>query len=1004
MTITPTIWAPEFLVNIGVTTGTQSTPDVTALDNGDFLVVWTDNTNNVDGSPGSDIIGQRYDPLGQRIGGPIQMNGTFRADNEVRPVVSALAGGGWVVVYIDDEGTGTHQGVRFSLFNASGQNVGDRTVESALEANQAVSNLSVTTLNDGSFVVGFELQTSGLFGSSFRIDMERYSANGSFLNDLVGDRNDGNQQLAIGVLAAGEAIEVLARPIGAFSASSVHAAYLIPGSLPGLAGATFTAATDVTFQQPQVAGLVSQGSTDTRRAVIVWSSDSGAFDDIMFGIDDFGSVIKDQTFVTNNTANRVEPKVVALLDGGFFIGWTNQTAGSMEGQRFNRFGTEVGQQMTLAAGGDVRSLELDLTGDGRILVTWSEAGDIRSLILDPRLGPLTGTNGTDVLVASNVQSTISGLGGQDTLIGSNSNDTLFGGLGNDLIRGRDDNDRIDGGSGNDTLRGDNGDDTFIGGSGADRHEGGEGRDTMDYAGSLAIRVDLSANSGSGGNAEGDTFFGIERVNGSGVSDLITGDGSVNILRGLAGLDTLNGAGGNDTLEGGDADDVLSGGAGADSLFGGNGRDTADYRSSAQAVTINFLTGLHSGGDATGDRFNLIERVRGSIFDDSMTGNNDDQDLFGGDGNDTLDGQGDADSLFGGTGNDALRGGTGNDHLDGFDGDDILIAADTNLTSEINTLFGGAGNDTLTGGGGADTLTGGAGDDALNGDTGSDMLHGGSGNDIYFVNAQDDLVVEGMNDGGVDIVLSSASYVLGAGVHVEQLQTTSFAGTGAIDLTGNALAQQIFGNAGANRLEDGLGAADTLTGGAGDDTFVVRNAGTLIVEDAGGGSNDRVVVTVSFVLAADDNVERLQTISHGVRALDLTGNELGQQIFGNAGANRLDGKGGNDTLSAGAGSDVFVFSTALGAGNVDLIKGYSVVDDTLTVDNAIFAGLASGVLAATAFVRNTTGAAGDATDRIIYETDTGALLFDRDGTGAIAAVRFATLGTNLAVTNADFFVF
>ena len=381
---------------------------------------------------------------------------------------------------------------------------------------------------------------------------------------------------------------------------------------------------------------------------------------------------------------------------------------------------------------------------------------------------------------------------------------------------------------------------------------------------------------------------------------------------------------------------------------------------------------------------------------------------------------------------------------------------------------------------------------MNGDTGSDMLHGGGGNDIYFVNAQDDLVVEGMNDGGVDTVLSSASYVLGAGVEVEQLQTTSFAGTGAIDLTGNALAQQIFGNAGANRLEDGLGAADTLTGGAGDDTFVVRNAGTLIVEDvgggsndvvaaevsfvlaadddieqlqttsfagtgvialtgnglaqqifgnaganrledglgaadtltggagddtfvvrnagtlivedAGGGSNDRVVVAVSFVLAADDNVERLQTISHEVRALDLTGNELGQQIFGNAGANRLDGKGGNDTLSAGAGSDVFVFSTALGAGNVDLINGYSVVDDTLTVDNAIFAGLASGVLAATAFVRNTTGAAGDATDRIIYETDTGALLFDRDGTGAIAAVRFATLGTNLAVTNADFFVF
>jgi serralysin len=44
------------------------------------------------------------------------------------------------------------------------------------------------------------------------------------------------------------------------------------------------------------------------------------------------------------------------------------------------------------------------------------------------------------------------------------------------------------------------------------------------------------------------------------------------------------------------------------------------------------------------------------------------------------------------------------------------------------------------------------------------------------------------------------------------------------------------------------------------------------------------------------------------------------------------------------------------------------------------------------------------DRIIYETDTGRLFFDADGNGAAAKVQFATIGANLAVTSADFFVF
>jgi Ca2+-binding RTX toxin-like protein len=82
----------------------------------------------------------------------------------------------------------------------------------------------------------------------------------------------------------------------------------------------------------------------------------------------------------------------------------------------------------------------------------------------------------------------------------------------------------------------------------------------------------------------------------------------------------------------------------------------------------------------------------------------------------------------------------------------------------------------------------------------------------------------------------------------------------------------------------------------------------------------------------------------------------------------------------------------------------VVDDTIQVDNAIFAALGgNGTLTAEQFVKNTTGLAGDGNDHIIYETDTGWLIYDSNGSAAGGSTHFATLAANLALTNADFVV-
>ncbi|PTC01022.1 hypothetical protein C9975_04380, partial [Thalassospira xiamenensis] len=147
--------------------------------------------------------------------------------------------------------------------------------------------------------------------------------------------------------------------------------------------------------------------------------------------------------------------------------------------------------------------------------------------------------------------------GSDVLSGDAGNELLDGGEGDDLLHGRDGNDDLIGGVGNDTL---------IGGLGADNLDGGDGFDWASYADAaegVAVRLDLGK--GTGSEALGDLYSGIEAVAGSAFADTIIGDGNANHIRGGAGSDRLDGGSGNDILSGGDGDDVIVGGIGADTI-------------------------------------------------------------------------------------------------------------------------------------------------------------------------------------------------------------------------------------------------------------------------------------------------------------------------------------------------------------------------------------------------------------------------------------------------------
>jgi serralysin len=195
----------------------------------------------------------------------------------------------------------------------------------------------------------------------------------------------------------------------------------------------------------------------------------------------------------------------------------------------------------------------------------------------------------------------------------------------------------------------------------------------------------------------------------------------------------------------------------------------------------------------------------------------------------------------------------------------------------------------------------------------------------------------------------------------------------------------------------------LTGRGGDDTYIVYGAAGVIVEIAGEG-HDRLASGVDFVFTAGVSVEYLNTTSlTATSAIDLTGNEIGQWVRGNDGANVLDGGGGIDTLFGMGGTDVFRFSTALGAGNVDRIDDFSVTDDQIHLDDAIFTALSVGGLDASAFKDIALGAR-DADDRILYNSDTGSLFYDADGSGgAFTPIKFATVSPGLSLSAADFVV-
>jgi Ca2+-binding RTX toxin-like protein len=504
----------------------------------------------------------------------------------------------------------------------------------------------------------------------------------------------------------------------------------------------------------------------------------------------------------------------------------------------------------------------------------------------------------------------------------------------------------------------------------------------------------------------------------------------NTLEGTDDEDFLYGYGGQDVLIGLGGNDHLDGGIGADIMIGGLGDDHY-YVDNAGDVVIE---GKAEGSDwvhSTLSNYTLPSYVENLMLEPGAvngTGNGMNNIIWGNDGVNTLTGGGGDDTLGGMGGADTMIGGIGNDDYYVENAGDVVVenagqgvdwvysSVDYTLGAHVENLH--LSDDATNGNGnGLDNhIWGNFGANNLDGGTGADQMNGMAGDDHYWVDNAGDVVFEFNTpdaDWGIDWVWSSVDFTLGD--NVENL--TLLAGAGEIDGTGNNLGNEIHGNDSANVL-DGSWGADTVLGGGGNDTLRYWKDFSVDHLD-GGDDNDTVAfsgyskaVYVQLGFGAIDawtsgtsnatvggpltNLANLDNIEN------IVGTNYHDTLIGDAGANRIAGGYGNDVLTGNAGQDSFVFTTVLSdANNVDQVTDFSVADDTFHLDNFVFSALADGALAADAFHVGATAA--DADDRIVYNSANGALSYDADGSGAMAAVQFAQVTAGLALSQNDFVI-
>ncbi|MBF0373665.1 MAG: hypothetical protein HQL39_09635, partial [Alphaproteobacteria bacterium] len=698
------------------TAGDQIDPDVAALADGGFVVVWE--------TDGGGIWGQKYGPDGLVVGTEFQVSDTVGAQSD--PAVAALEGGGFAVVW-------TIGGAVWGrAWNAAG------TASGVFEADNSATNCA-------------DADITGLFGGDFMVTWTGYDA------------------ASAPSVAQGRVFQVISGTVYPVNNDdfilSTSTTEQDRATVAQLGTGEVITAWVSNHQDGDAWGAYGQFFDQTGLSAIKLTGDANANHfNISIGVGWVDGAAGDDTLSGGSFSQRLDggagnDKLYGGTGDDMLVGGTGDDTldGGTDNDRLVMSDLDANDSLSGGAGNDV----LRLTAAMTLAMSGLSITGVETLVLDAasglsvslddavsigkvhvRLGAAT-VDGTAVSTAL----TITGGAGNDSLLGGSGDDTIWAGAGDDTVSGGTGYDVLGGGggtdvlsfssdatgvtvdmdagtaggaaSGNDTISGfevligGSGDDSLIGGSAACTISGGAGNDAIvsgaaggsfDGGGgddmlsfvAMAAGVTLVMNGATAAaftsGAVTGSVVNFEYVTGSAHGDDLTGDASNNLILGEGGNDTLDGGPGNDTISAGIGDDVLWSTDGSDTLMGGDGTDRVEFSSRASGVSVNMTTGIATSG---ADTINLdVENVSGSNY---------------------------ADTIAGYTIAEAFWGWSGTDSIDGGDGDDTIRGND-----DADTLVGGAGGDVLYGGGGNDSLDGGSGNDTIHTGSGYDTIAGDAG--------------------------------------------------------------------------------------------------------------------------------------------------------------------------------------------------------------------------------------------------------------------------------------
>lgn len=449
-----------------------------------------------------------------------------------------------------------------------------------------------------------------------------------------------------------------------------------------------------------------------------------------------------------------------------------------------------------------------------------------------------------------------------------------------------------------------------------------------------------------------------------------------------------------------------GGEGAKGGYMSNGYDAWGYQGG-------------DGGDAAGTVLNL-----GLVSGQCATSNNS-----------ATEGEGGWGGRFGGSDGSPGTSASGLLNIDGGTGDFLPLEAGTMggdaVTLGWSSNFAGLGGADHIEAGPQSRVDGGAGNDVIvvwgsydsNGQGLGNVVRGGLGADTIMSMFT---VSGGSYDGGGgrDTIDFSLDHFDGKRISLEREQFRLFQSVfsgfenvtgsqGDDELIGSSRANTLLGDDGDDTIE-GRGGGDQLDGGLGRNTLSYEaSAGGVSVNlrtasvSGGDADGDKIAAfanvtgsALSDVLAGDGG----GNILTGGSGDDILNGGRGADILeGGEGSDRLMGDAGHDVLTGGEGVDVFVLENV--AASSDLVTDFLSKEDRFELRaESLDGGLAPGELLASQLAVNTTGFAGDADDRLIYNRASGELAYDPDGTGVESPWVIAVLtGASQSLGAADFMI-